>query len=282
MTVGVSPSRPVDAEGPSRKPARGSSASSDGGDADGRRWRDRPRWQRWLVSLLLFAAATTLVATPWWGPKALSRLDYFHVRTITFDGVRFAKASELVSRLKVDTTQSVWQSLDSLVARVEAHPMVLRVAVERDLPGILRVHVTERIPVALVPSRDGLRPADATGRVLPIDPAKVPLDMPIAASADTTLLAVLDGVLRDAPALYARMTDARRVSSGELRFTLIGSAIGAAGPSMANTLIIRTSPDVTVARFGDILPVEADLARNHLRAVELDLRFRDQVIARQP
>jgi cell division protein FtsQ len=67
-----------------------------------------------------------------------------------------------------------------------------------------------------------------------------------------------------------------------LRFTLIGSAIGAAGPSMANTLIIRTSPDVTVARFGDILPVEADLARNHLRAVELDLRFRDQVIARQP
>jgi cell division protein FtsQ len=28
--------------------------------------------------------------------------------------------------------------------------------------------------------------------------------------------------------------------------------------------------------------VEADLSRNNLRAVELDLRFRDQVIARQP
>jgi cell division protein FtsQ len=51
---------------------------------------------------------------------------------------------------------------------------------------------------------------------------------------------------------------------------------------MSNTIIIRASPDVTVARFKDILPVEADLARNHLRVVELDLRFRDQVIARQP
>ena len=51
---------------------------------------------------------------------------------------------------------------------------------------------------------------------------------------------------------------------------------------MANTIVVRTSPDVTVARFKDILPVEADLARNHLRAVELDLRFHDQVIARQP
>jgi len=37
-----------------------------------------------------------------------------------------------------------------------------------------------------------------------------------------------------------------------------------------------------VSRFRDILSVEANLARNHLRAVELDLRFRDQVIARQP
>jgi cell division protein FtsQ len=45
---------------------------------------------------------------------------------------------------------------------------------------------------------------------------------------------------------------------------------------------VRTTPEVTVSRFKDILPVEADLARNRLRVVELDLRFRNQVIARQP
>jgi cell division protein FtsQ len=38
--------------------------------------------------------------------------------------------------------------------------------------------------------------------------------------------------------------------------------------------------DVSVERLSDILPVEADLARRQARAVELDLRYRDQVIAR--
>ena len=39
---------------------------------------------------------------------------------------------------------------------------------------------------------------------------------------------------------------------------------------------------VTLARLGDIEPVERDLARRQLRAAELDLRYRDQVIARLP
>ena len=38
--------------------------------------------------------------------------------------------------------------------------------------------------------------------------------------------------------------------------------------------------DVTADRLTDIVPVEQDLARRNLRAVELDLRFRDQVVAR--
>jgi cell division protein FtsQ len=38
--------------------------------------------------------------------------------------------------------------------------------------------------------------------------------------------------------------------------------------------------DVTVERLAEIGPVEEDLARRGLRAVEIDLRYRDQVIAR--
>jgi cell division protein FtsQ len=45
---------------------------------------------------------------------------------------------------------------------------------------------------------------------------------------------------------------------------------------------VRALPEVTVARFQDILPVEADLARGSVPVEELDLRFRDQVIARTP
>ena len=229
----------------------------------------RPRWQRLLRAALALFVASLAVSSPWWGPRVLSRLDFFHVRRVELDGVRYAKAAELVRTLGVDTTQSVWQSLPDLARRIAAHPLVEAAAVERRLPGTLVVHVVERQPVALVLAQGVLRPADASGAILPIDPARVPVDVPVAWSADSTLLHLLDGLRVEAPTLYARVTQAQRVSADELRLFL--------GP-----LMVRMTPDVTVSRFKDILPVEADLARNRLRAVELDLRFRDQVIARQP
>ena len=278
MTVGVPHGVPFESAPPAvRRPRAATAPSASRGT-----WRDRPRWQRIALALAGVMAAAALVAGPWWGPLALSQLDFFHVRKVSFEGIRFANASELVQRLQVDTTQSVWQPLDALVIRLAGHPMVLRVDVERDLPGTLRVVVTEREPVALVQVRGSLQSADATGAVLPIDLSARPLDMPVVASADSSLLAVLDGLRQNAPELYARVIQAKRSGNDELRFSVTGGAVGAAGPAMANTISVRTLRDVTVARFKDILPVEADLARNHLRVVELDLRFRDQVIARQP
>jgi cell division protein FtsQ len=188
---------------------------------------------------------------------------------VEFDGVRYARAADLVRTLGVDTTQSVWQSLPDLARRAAAHPLVAAAAVERRMPGTLVVHVVERQPIALVLSRGVLRPADASGVILPIDPAQVPMDVPVATSADSTLLHLLDGLRVETPTLYARVTQAQRVNAHELRLFL-------------GSVMVRMTPDVTVSRIKDILPVEADLARNHLRAVELDLRFRDQVIARQP
>ena len=104
MTVGIPPSMPFGSGAPSSRSKGGSIASAT---ESPRRWRDRPRWLRLSVSVVVFVAAATLVAIPWWGPRALSRLDFFRVRTIEFQGVRFTKAPELVRRLGVDTTQSV-------------------------------------------------------------------------------------------------------------------------------------------------------------------------------
>jgi cell division protein FtsQ len=38
--------------------------------------------------------------------------------------------------------------------------------------------------------------------------------------------------------------------------------------------------DLSAARLADLLPVERDLERRRARVAEIDLRFRDQVIAR--
>jgi len=228
----------------------------------------RPRWLRVVRAVTALLVAAALVGSPWWGPRALGKLDFFHVRRIEFEGIRYAKAAQLVRAMSVDTTQSVWQPLPALEKRIAGHPLVSAAAVERRLPGTLVVHVVERQPIALVQVDGALRPTDVTGVILPIDPARVGMDVPIAA-ADSALLHLLDGLRREAPALYARVTQAQRAGADELRL-------------MLGSLAVRTMSDVTVSRFRDILPVEADLARNRLRVVELDLRFREQVIARQP
>jgi cell division protein FtsQ len=128
--------------------------------------------------------------------------------------------------------------------------------------------------VALVRRKTGrLEPVDGAGHGLPIDPAQVPMDVPLSASADSALMHLLEGLRNSEPGLFARVVSADRVkpANGPNEFRI-----------KLDAFLVRTSPEVTVARFKDILPVEADLARNRLRAVELDLRFRNQVIARQP
>ena len=48
----------------------------------------------------------------------------------------------------------------------------------------------------------------------------------------------------------------------------------------AQILRVRLPLDLSVERLADIFPVESDLARRQARVGELDLRYRDQVIAR--
>lgn len=228
---------------------------------------ERPRWWRITRRVMIVVGTLAVLTTPFWGPPALSHLAFFHVRRVEFEGLRHAKPGELTALLQLDTLQSVWQPIEPLVTRVSVHPLVADARVTRRFPGTFVVSVTEKDPVALAPENGRLVPVDADGRVLPIDPAAV--DVPLTGKADSSLMRLLDGVRRSDPSLYARITTADRVSGDEFRLAL-------------GTLRVRTRSDVTVARFKDILPVEADLARSRLRATELDVRFRDQVIARLP
>jgi cell division protein FtsQ len=146
---------------------------------------------------------------------------------------------------------------------------VRRVSVRRKLPGTLVVEVEENLPIALVPANDGLHAYDARGTLLPIDLARTPIDAPIVARRDIGLLALL-GVLRnEAPALYDRVSEIRIAGPDEVLLEFSGTPV-------------RAMRDVTAARLAEIEPVQEDLARRGLRAAEIDLRYRDQVIARLP
>jgi cell division protein FtsQ len=234
------------------------------------------------VALGLLVIGGTLSA-PAWGPPALSRLAYFRVRRVELEGVRYASTAELVARLRVDTMTSVWTELAALERRVVGHPMVERAEVTRRLPGTLRVLVDERTPVAMAPARAGIAVYDEAGTPLPVEPSATGgLDVPLVAARDTTLLRLLGRMREGAPRLFARISEARRTGAGaardEFEFTVTSPA--PAGAWGGTTVVVRAMADVSVERLADLVPVEDDLQRRRVRVAEIDLRYRDQVIAR--
>jgi cell division protein FtsQ len=224
--------------------------------------RPRARWKK----VAYVALGVVLLASPLWGRAALQQLRFFNVRAVRVEGVRYLDPAVVVARLRVDTAVSLFDDSDPWVARVNGHPQVDSVRVTRELPGTLVLHVSERLPVALATSAEGLVALDADGRRLPVDPARMPMDLPVVSTRDPHLLAMLDTVRRTSPALYAALSDVRR-ERGELRLRVTG-------------VEVRASLGLGALRLADIVPVTDDLARRRVRVAELDLRYRGQVIAR--
>jgi cell division protein FtsQ len=230
----------------------------------------RPTGGRRLLRRAGQALALGLVLTaPWWGRAALRRLDYFRVRAVQVHGARYLDAADVVERLGVDTTRSIWDELAPLERRVAEHPQVRAARIERGLPGTLRVHVDERLPVAFVPEAAGLRVVAADGRSLPIDASRQAVDLPIVSHADTAVLRFVAELRDIEPALYRQVSEVRRAGPDDVVLRLVAGTV-------------RVRPSAGARRLAEIRHVEADLARRAVRAAELDLRFRDQVIARLP
>ncbi|CAN5670973.1 hypothetical protein BH23GEM1_BH23GEM1_11280 [soil metagenome] len=223
----------------------------------------RPGWKIigfvLLVVFIMVAARAT--------SQLISGLSFFSVRAVDVRGLRYLDADLVVARLRVDTLQSVWQDLSILRRRVLGHPQVRDVSISRRLPGTLVVTVTERLPVALLSDARGLRPFAGSGRALPIDPARAALALPVIFTADPRLLSTLERLRREQPAVFARIDVASRDRAGDLILELDG-------------LRVRAPLGVSADGLADIFPVEFDLARRSLPVAELDLRYRDQVIAR--
>src|SRR5258705_4674979 len=85
----------------------------------------------------------------------------------------------------------------------------------------------------------------------------------------TKVYHLLATMKRVPPRLYSRISSIRTTGGGEMLLQVADFSV-------------RAMTSVSLARLSDIDPVERDLARRQLRAAELDLRYRDQVIARLP
>ena len=228
--------------------------------------------RRWQVPLGIAVAAFFLLLSPLWAPLLMRRMAFFRVRHVEIVGARYVQPRDILDRLRIDTFASVWDPTGPLEARVETHPLVRGVRVDRKLPGTLVVRLVEHIPVALVPTANGFRAYDERGMSLPIDPTMADVDAPILASPDTAMLKLLGAARTEAPDLYRRLSEVRREGGDGLAASEVLFVV--------DSIPVRTLADVTLHRLSDLELVERDLARRRLHAIELDLRYRDQVIAR--
>ena len=247
--------------------------------------RERLRKPGWKILGALFLVAVIMAAA--WGVRAGARqMAFFRVRTVQVRGTHYLQPNDIVARLQIDTLMSLWDDLEPLRQKIRRHPQVSDVRIERRPPGTLVVIVQENLPVALIPTATGLQPFDSLGRQLPIDPSRTSLDLPIVASTDPVLLKLVGAIRATEPRVFARIEEARRAGRDEILLTLApraedssGATVNPAAPQR-KSLRVRVPLDLSVERLADIFPVENDLARRQAHVGELDLRYRDQVIAR--
>lgn len=239
----------------------------------------KPGWK--ILGALLLVGI--ILAAAWGLRSAARQMAFFRVRKVEIRGARYLQPNDIIARLKVDTLASLWDDVEPYRQRVKRHPQVSDVKISRRMPGTLVVTIAENLPVALIQTPAGLLPYDSLGKQLPIDPARTGLDLPIVATADPVLLKLVGAIRAAEPRVFDRIEDVRRSGRDEIVLSLSRPPSQVSQGNVApesGTLRVRVPIGLSVERLADIFPVETDLARRQMQVSELDLRYRDQVIAR--
>ncbi|HEX6937777.1 MAG TPA: FtsQ-type POTRA domain-containing protein [Longimicrobiales bacterium] len=234
---------------------------------------------RRAVALLAAVAVVALITQ---APVLLRRLDAFRVERVEVLGTRHLAPHTALAASGITRTSSVFDDPGPWREALLRHPLVAEATIERKLPSTLIVRIVEVEPVALVRTPE-LRPVDAGGRLLPIDPAGIALDLPIVdvpadAAADGAIdseiaLALIDVAVRlgaAAPSLAARVSEVAPAPGGTVRLFL-------RDPPGAEVWL---PTELEAKRLEQLRLTIADLERRQEMAAvrRIDLRFRDQVV----
>jgi cell division septal protein FtsQ len=240
-----------------------------------RRGSGTRRWLRQVAGALAVAAVVLAGAV---APRLLRELDHFRIERVEVVGTRFSEPYAVVRAAGIAAGSSLFDDAATWRAGVLSLPLVAEVRVRRHFPSGLTLEVREVEPVALVASPE-LRPVDASGRLIALEPAGTILDLPIlsgVAVADSTLaqgaeepaLRLLLLMRAREPGLVDRVSQIDRTVDG-LRLVLRQG-----GPDALLPLHTR---DVHLTQ---LRLAYADLgARGELARVRrIDVRFRDQIV----
>lgn len=231
---------------------------------------------------MVAAAAAAAGSAPFWGPPALRHVPLFAADRVEVAGARLMAPHEVVVASGVSIGANVWTDPAAWEAALRRHPLVAQARIERRLPSTLRIVVEEKRPVAFLAGT--LRPVTAAGEILPVDPARVPVDLPIAAAAPDTATRVRDrrslALLAEAarlesadPVLMARVSELRAERDGSTGLTL--------AVPRADVLLARGAAEPRLTQLRAAL-ADVDRRLDDGARARVDARFADQVVVRLP
>lgn len=250
---------------------------------------------KWLASrpLRVGTALAVGIAVCAVAPAGLRHLDAFRVRNVEVTGTWMLPPHEALAASGIDTLASVFDDFEAAVEALRSHPLVADVRIARKPPSTVVIHVEESEPIALI-ATPRLEAVDVRGRVLPLDPSRGELDVPVIGSkVKVESGEVTDGAVRAAllgladvrafePILWGWISELHPRSEREMRLVL-------RWPGDAELLL---GLPVSAARLEEVRLVLADLANvaapgsavgaqqnselDRLR--RLDARFDEQVI----
>lgn len=224
-------------------------------------------------------AALIGAGSPIWAPPLLQTLPAFRVEKVEVVGTRFLAPDEVAARADVPPGASVWDEPERWRLRVEEHPLVERARVRRSGFHALEISVEEVEPVALAAGTGTLRPVSADGVLLPLDPARHGLDLPIllldGASADGdrlrgghagTLVRALSRLQEEDPGFVGEISSLRILADGGIEVRMVES-------THAGTVLLPPGEPARALRR-----VELALGEQEGAVETADARFRNQVV----
>ncbi len=214
-------------------------------------------------------------------PRTLAELEWFRVRELRVEGIRYITADEVERIAAVPIEANIWDDPSPIEARVRAHPLVGEASVVRRIPGTLVVRIEEREPVALLPT-PALEPVDRDGRRLPLDPARLGLDLPLIQPRRSHPGAATAAALAPATREIARLAEVDPTLWANLSVVTTDGAHDVELELADPAVRLLTRIPLTPVRLREALAVLSDATgRTDEPPATLDLRFADQVVVRR-
>ena len=223
-------------------------------------------------------AAYGMVFAARWLPDAITELDFFQAQKFEVTGAHALEEDYVLKLASIPPLVSVFEDPEPWEERLEKHPLIRRVVINRALPGTLVVNIEERTPVAFVAS-SVLEPVDRDGHVLPLDPRAHRLDLPLLRAAGSVerelspselkvLATEVERLLADDPSFAAGVSEMSIDVGGDVMATILGN------------ILLRFRPPLPYRRLREGLAALEDAGRRRpaQRVTVVDLRYADQVV----